>query len=73
MKIFNRWGKLVFQTTDPGINWDGRDQETKQFVSTGVYYYFCDVYEPTITGIWLHNLHDLVYVYYNKSDNSIIK
>ena len=67
MKIFNRWGKLVYHTTDPDINWDGRDQETKQLVSTGVYFYICDVYEPIITGIYLHNLHDFIYVYYNKS------
>jgi gliding motility-associated-like protein len=69
MKIFTRWGKLVFHTTDPYINWDGRDQETKQFVSTGVYFYVCDVYEPTITGIYLHNLRNLIYVYYNTSGN----
>jgi gliding motility-associated-like protein len=67
MKIFNRWGKLVFHTTDPDINWDGRDQETKQYVSPGVYYYFCDVYEPSVVGIYLHNLHDLVYVFYKES------
>ena len=23
LRIFNRWGQLVFQTSDPGIGWDG--------------------------------------------------
>jgi len=25
MKIYNQWGNLIFETTDPDINWDGRD------------------------------------------------
>jgi len=25
MKVYNQWGNLVFETTDPDINWDGRD------------------------------------------------
>ncbi len=50
-KVFNRWGKLVFETNDPDINWDGRDQTTKQIVSNGVYFYTCTVYEPRLTGV----------------------
>ena len=30
LKIFNRWGKLVFQTDNPDINWDGKDMDTKK-------------------------------------------
>jgi gliding motility-associated-like protein len=63
MKIFNRWGKLVFRTSDPNINWDGKDNESKQYVSTGVYYYLCDVYEPRLTGIEVRNMTGFIHVY----------
>ncbi|PIP54583.1 MAG: hypothetical protein COX07_04555 [Bacteroidetes bacterium CG23_combo_of_CG06-09_8_20_14_all_32_9] len=56
MKIFNRWGKLVFQTDNPDIKWDGRDIDSKKLVSPGVYYYICDVYERRLTGIEPRNL-----------------
>jgi gliding motility-associated-like protein len=51
MKIYNRWGNLVFETTDPDINWNGSDYKTKKPLFTGVYYYVCDVYYQTIDGI----------------------
>jgi len=74
MKIFNRWGKIVFQTSDANINWDGRDKETKKFVASGVYFYICDVYEPRITGkLEVRNLRDFIYVYYNTSDKPFVK
>ena len=44
MQIFNRWGGLVFETTDPEINWDGTNLSGKE-VAEGVYYYQCKVYE----------------------------
>jgi len=45
MQIFNRWGIVVFETTDPEINWDGRDMTSKRECPDGVYFYNCDVYE----------------------------
>jgi gliding motility-associated-like protein len=51
MKIYNRWGKLVFETNNPDILWDGKDKDTKKTVPAGVYYYICDVYERRLTGI----------------------
>jgi len=50
MKIFDRWGKEVFATTDPDINWDGRDKNTHQPCSDGVYYYVCEVYVMALCG-----------------------
>ena len=50
MKIFNRWGNLVFTTSDPEINWDGRDKYTHSPCSDGVYYYICDVYVNALCG-----------------------
>ena len=51
MTIFNRWGKIVFQTENPNINWDGKNMTNKRDCTEGVYYYICDVYEYTIEKI----------------------
>lgn len=51
LKIYNRWGSLVFETEDPAINWDGTHMNSKDKVPDGVYYYVCDVYERRISGI----------------------
>lgn len=48
-KILNRWGNLIFETTDPTIQWDGRDLGGT-LVDDGVYYYNCAVFEKTISG-----------------------
>lgn len=44
MKIFNRWGQLVFETADPDINWDGKNLSGKD-LAVGVYHYICTVFE----------------------------
>ena len=49
LHIYNRWGAEVFTTTDPSINWDGRDRAGKD-LAEGVYFYTCDVYENRIEG-----------------------
>lgn len=50
MKIFNRWGILVFETTNlndfASQGWDGRDQSTGRLVAEGVYFYTIR-YTPT--------------------------
>ena len=51
MKIYNRWGNLVFETANPDINWNGNDYKTGKPLFTGVYYYLCDVYYQTIDGV----------------------
>jgi len=35
MHIFNRWGELIFESTDPTIGWDGYYRE--QICQAGVY------------------------------------
>jgi len=63
MNIYNRWGQLVFQTHDPYINWDGRHYQTGKILSSGVYYYICDVYEPRITGLEIRNMVGFIHVF----------
>jgi gliding motility-associated-like protein len=39
MKIYNRWGSVVWQAENPNINWDGTDQKTNKELNDGVYLY----------------------------------
>ncbi len=50
MTIFNRWGRVMYTTQDPEINWDGKNQNNNQDCEEGVYYYVCDVYIITLEG-----------------------
>jgi gliding motility-associated-like protein len=60
LQIFSRWGRLVFETSDPDVNWDGRDSGTKEPCAEGTYFYICDVYEITLSGIQKRTLHGSV-------------
>ncbi|MEM9024558.1 MAG: gliding motility-associated C-terminal domain-containing protein, partial [Bacteroidota bacterium] len=51
LKVFNRWGELVFETTDPDIRWNGEHMDTNQQLSDGVFYYECTVNEIRLQGI----------------------
>ncbi len=55
--IFNRWGRVVFETTNPDINWDGKEQNSQNDCSEGVYYYVCGVYELRLKGESIRQLH----------------
>ncbi len=73
MKIYNRWGQLIYKTQDPDINWDGKIQGTNKLAAPGVYYYICDVYEKRITGIEVRNMVGFIHLYHEKgakNDNS---
>ena len=50
MKIYDRWGLLVFSTNNPDILWDGKNQDTKRDCSESVYYYVCKVHEIRLDG-----------------------
>ncbi len=50
INIFNRWGNLVFQSTNPDINWDGKTKNGED-VAEGTYYYTCKVFENRVNGI----------------------
>jgi hypothetical protein len=49
-KVFNRWGQTLFETTDPLIKWDGRDQNTGKEVPEGVYFYAGYYYVQSLRG-----------------------
>ncbi len=65
IKIYNRWGVLVFETADPLINWDGRFQKTGQMSSEGTYYYICTVYEDRLSGENVRNLLGFIQMFTN--------
>ncbi len=60
MVIYNRWGRKVFETTDPQINWDGCDYKTHKICSDGVFFYSCEVHVRTLTGDESYSLHGSV-------------
>jgi gliding motility-associated-like protein len=64
LKIYNRAGSLVFETDDPQIAWDGTYKD--KYVSPGVYYYFCDIYEIRLTGEEIRNLSGFIHIITDK-------
>jgi gliding motility-associated-like protein len=53
LKIFNRWGQLVFETTQPDIKWDGKNLKGTD-LADGTYFYTCRVYEQRVKGVVLN-------------------
>lgn len=62
LKIFNRWGQLVFETNNPDVNWDGKNAFTKMDCSDGVYFYTCDVYEIRLSGLKVRQIQGSVHI-----------
>ncbi len=69
MRIYNRYGKEIYVTSDPDINWDGR--YNNKLVSTGVYYYICDVFEPRISGTVVRTLTGFIHVYSGEENGTV--
>ena len=64
--IYNRWGREVFHTEEPNINWDGKDYLSKQRCSDGTYFYSCDVYLHSLTGLLVKPLHGSITLITNR-------
>ncbi len=62
LKIFNRWGTLVFETTDKDINWDGKNKFSKGDCPDGVYYYTCIVNFFRLHGTESKQLHGYIHL-----------
>jgi gliding motility-associated-like protein len=39
--IYNRWGQVIYTTSDPRVRWNGRSGASGEAVPEGVYYYVC--------------------------------
>jgi len=51
LNILNRWGEVIFKTTDPEFLWDGTASETQQDCPSGTYYFQCLVSSIRLFGI----------------------
>lgn len=51
LRIYNRWGDLVFETNNIDILWDGKDAKSGTDCSEGTYFYTCDVYEQYLNEL----------------------
>lgn len=60
--VYNRWGRKVFHTTNPDVEWDGKDYLSKEPVSDGTYYYSCDIVLQTLNGLKKIPLHGTVII-----------
>ena len=61
--IFNRWGKIVFETKDAEINWDGKDINSNEDVSEGVYFYTIKLNAIRLSGNETTALSGYVYIF----------
>ncbi|MCB0794304.1 MAG: gliding motility-associated C-terminal domain-containing protein [Flavobacteriales bacterium] len=50
LQVFNRWGQVIFTSTDPDIGWDGTHQSANEPVPEGVYFYTCVVTYARLAG-----------------------
>jgi gliding motility-associated-like protein len=54
--IYNRWGQVVFKTTNPDVLWDGTNTETGTPCTDGTYFYVCKVFERYYDGIHIREI-----------------
>jgi len=69
-KVYNRWGTLVFETTDPEIKWDGKDLNSNEVVSDGIYYYTIIIESIFLEGNQTTSQAGYVYVFSNGNTNT---
>lgn len=62
LEIYNRWGKVVFTTNDPDIDWKGTYLDSGSPLSDGVYYYLCTVTFDRLAGDELLQLKGYVHI-----------
>lgn len=63
LKVYNRWGTLVFETTDPAIMWDGKSVQSKLPCTEGTYFYVCEVNAIRVAGIETRTLKGFVQIF----------
>ncbi len=70
LKIYSRWGLLVFETTDPAIRWNGKTDNTGSDLPDGVYFYTCIVNEIYLSGIKSRELSGTIQLLRDKSNSN---
>ena len=60
ISIYNRWGRIVFEGTDPMVNWDGRHYKSGEECPEGTYFYTCLINEKTLNGLVQRNIQGTV-------------
>lgn len=63
LQIYNRWGNIIFKTSDPDIQWKGDNKDSGEFVSDGVYYYTIDIFEQTLQGLVPRSLSGYIHLF----------
>ena len=51
LNIFNRWGAIVFESSNPNFKWDGHLQGTELDCPDGAYYFQCVISNIRLEGI----------------------
>lgn len=69
-KVYNRWGNLVFETTDPGLLWDGKNKDSGNLSSDGVYFYTIQVNTIRLSGIVTEKFSGSIQLVDSKSNNT---
>jgi gliding motility-associated-like protein len=67
IKIYNRWGTIMFETTDTNILWDGRNSSNKKMCPDGTYFYICIVNEIHVEGITPRVLRGFIQLFSEKT------
>ncbi|MEP7196192.1 MAG: PKD domain-containing protein [Saprospiraceae bacterium] len=60
LKIYDRWGSLLFESTDPLVGWNGRAFNLEKQLQPGVYVYTLDYKPLRKSEVKLKNLFTLV-------------
>lgn len=68
IKIYDRWGLIMFETTDPDVLWDGTSRDTKMKCPDGTYFYVCTVNEIHVEGVRPRLLKGFIQLINTKSD-----
>lgn len=66
-RVYNRYGTLVFETTDKDINWNGSDMNSGELCSDGVYYYTITINSIRLQGIIAINEEGYIQVLHAKN------
>ncbi len=67
IKIYNRWGVVMFSIDDTDILWDGKNMSSKKPCPDGTYFYLCTVNEIRVDGIIPHTLKGFIQLINDKS------